>query len=277
MLNRADTYEALIERFRWQIPERFNIGVATSDAWARRDPGRAAILEMLPGGDVRQVTYAELAELSDRLAAALAARGIGVGDRIAILLPQCAQTAVAHAAIYKLGAIAVPLALLFGPDALSYRLGDCGARCIITCAQGLETLQDMDARPPALETIVSIDGAGGAMPGCRALDYEALVREQHSGFAPAASGPHDPAMMIYTSGTTGPPKGALHAHRVLLGHLPGVQFPHEFLPQPGDVLWTPADWHGPAACSTSCFRRCISACRSSPRGPRNSTPRAPSR
>ena len=49
-------------------------------------------------------------------------------------------------------------------------------------------------------------------------------------------------MMIYTSGTTGQPKGALHAHRVLLGHLPGVQMPHEFLPQPGDRLWTPADW-----------------------------------
>jgi acetyl-CoA synthetase len=48
--------------------------------------------------------------------------------------------------------------------------------------------------------------------------------------------------MIYTSGTTGSPKGALHGHRVLLGHLPGVQMPHEFLPQPGDRLWTPADW-----------------------------------
>ena len=49
-------------------------------------------------------------------------------------------------------------------------------------------------------------------------------------------------MMIYTSGTTGPPKGALHAHRVLLGHLPGVQLPHDFFPQPGDLFWTPADW-----------------------------------
>jgi acetyl-CoA synthetase len=48
--------------------------------------------------------------------------------------------------------------------------------------------------------------------------------------------------MIYTSGTTGPPKGALHAHRVLLGHLPGIRFAHEFLPQPGDRLWTPSDW-----------------------------------
>src|SRR5690606_7561935 len=52
----------------------------------------------------------------------------------------------------------------------------------------------------------------------------------------------DPALMIFTSGTTGPPKGALHGHRVLLGHLPGVQMPHEFLPQQGDRLWTPADW-----------------------------------
>ena len=49
-------------------------------------------------------------------------------------------------------------------------------------------------------------------------------------------------MMIYTSGTTGRPKGALHGHRVLLGHLPGVEMPHDFFPQPGDRFWTPADW-----------------------------------
>jgi acetyl-CoA synthetase len=70
---------------------------------------------------------------------------------------------------------------------------------------------------------------------------ETLARASPS-FAPADTGPDDPAMMIYTSGTTGPPKGALHGHRVLLGHMPGVELPHDFMPQPGDRMWTPADW-----------------------------------
>ena len=85
--------------------------------------------------------------------------------------------------------------------------------------------------------MISTDGADGA-----ALDFHKLVAEGDPLMPTVETGPDDPAMMIFTSGTTGPPKGALHGHRVLLGHLPGVQTHHEFLPQPGDLLWTPADW-----------------------------------
>ena len=237
MLPRAESYDDLIARFRWQIPDQFNIGAATTNAWAVREPDRVAILNRRADGEVEQVTYRRLAHDSDRLASALAARGIARGDRVAILLPQCPQTPVAHAAVYKLGAIAVPLALLFGPDALAYRLSDSGARAVITCAQGLERMADMPQAPASLELIVSIDGESG-----EAQDFDALVASGEETFAPADTGPDDPALMIYTSGTTGPAKGALHGHRVLLGHLPGVEMPHEFLPRPGDVLWTPADW-----------------------------------
>jgi acetyl-CoA synthetase len=83
----------------------------------------------------------------------------------------------------------------------------------------------------------SIDGSADD-----AEDFHAMLARAASNFTPVATTPDDPALMVYTSGTTGPPKGALHAHRVLLGHLPGIEFPHEFLPQPGDRFWTPADW-----------------------------------
>ncbi|MFN0264815.1 AMP-binding protein [Tepidamorphus sp. 3E244] len=237
MLNRAETYKGLVDGFTWQVPERFNIGVATTDAWAEREPDRPAIFSRTADGNVEEVTYGDLASGSTRLASSLSGQGIRPGNRVAILLPQCPQTPIAHAAIYKLGAIAVPLALLFGPDALAYRLKDSGARCIITCAQGLERLQDIEDLPEELELIVSIDGKSGD-----AQSFDALVDAGRDDFAPADTGPDDPALMIYTSGTTGPAKGALHGHRVLLGHIPGVQMPHEFLPQDGDMLWTPADW-----------------------------------
>jgi len=202
-------YGALYRSFRWQIPARYNIGVDVCDRWAEIDPARTAIFNLGADGAVEEVSYGALREASNRLANALAARGIGRGDRIALLLAQGPAVAVSHIAIYKLGAIALPLAMLFGVEAIAYRL----------------------------EFVWSTDGSADG-----AEDFHAVLARAASDFTPVATSPDDPALMVYTSGTTGPPKGALHAHRVLLGHLPGIEFPHEFLPQPGDRFWTPADW-----------------------------------
>jgi acetyl-CoA synthetase len=160
-----------------------------------------------------------------------------VGDRVAILLPQSPEVAAAHIAIYKLGGIALPLATLFGVDALSYRLQNSGARAIVTNAAGLAKLNEIRNDLPDLKLALSVDGPGEGAIGL----HDSLARAAPD-FTPVDSGADDPAMMVYTSGTTGPPKGALHGHRVLLGHLPGVEMHHEFLPQAGDRLWTPADW-----------------------------------
>jgi len=237
VLPHAREYAALYRSFRWQIPARYNIGVDVCDRWAEVDAARTAIFNVQADGKVEEVNYRELREASNRLANALAARGIGRGDRIAILLPQGPAVAVSHIAIYKLGAIALPLAMLFGVEAISYRLRDSGARALITCAQGLSKLAVVREVAPDLEFVCSIDGAADC-----AEDFNGMLARAASDFTPVSTTADDPALMVYTSGTTGPPKGALHAHRVLLGHLPGIEMPHEFLPQPGDRFWTPADW-----------------------------------
>ena len=237
MLEPRDTYRALYDDFRWQVPARFNIGVAVSDAWATREPDRVALLDYQPDGTSGHLTYGALARRSNALANGLRAAGIGRGDRVAMLMPQCFETAIAHVATYKLGAIAVPLALLFGVEALEYRFQTAGVKAVVTNASGLAKLKPILPRLPMLQTIVSTDGDDGPAAG-----FARLTRDHGPDFTAEDTGPDDPAMMIFTSGTTGPPKGALHGHRVLLGHLPGVQMPHEFLPQPGDRLWTPADW-----------------------------------
>ncbi|MCO5059253.1 MAG: AMP-binding protein [Rhizobiaceae bacterium] len=237
MLEPRDTYRALYDDFRWQIPARFNIGVAVSDAWATREPDRVALLDYQPDGTSGHLTYGALAQQSNALANGLRAAGVGRGDRVAMLMPQCFETAIAHVATYKLGAIAVPLALLFGVEALEYRFQTAGVKAVVTNASGLAKLKPILSRLPMLQTIVSTDGDDGPAAG-----FARLTRDHGPDFTAEDTGPDDPAMMIFTSGTTGPPKGALHGHRVLLGHLPGVQMPHEFLPQPGDRLWTPADW-----------------------------------
>jgi len=223
--------------FRWRIPARYNIGVDVCDRWTAADPNRPAVLDVFPDGRVDVVTYADLRARSNRIANMLRGRGVGRGDRVAILLPQCREVAEIHIAVYKLGAVTLPLAALFGVEALGYRLADAGAKALITNAAGLAKLRQLPETPPALDLVLSTDGADGA-----ALGFAAALEGASEDFAPVDTAADDPAMMIYTSGTTGHPKGALHAHRVLLGHIPGVQLPHYFFPQPGDRMWTPADW-----------------------------------
>ncbi|WP_265517557.1 acyl-CoA synthetase [Nitratireductor luteus] len=237
MLERRDSYDALYRDFRWKLPPSFNIGTAISDHWARIAPDRIALYDYRPDGEPGSMTFAALARQSNGFAAALRGLGVARGDRVALLLPQSFETVIAHAAIYKLGAVAVPLALLFGTEALEYRLQTAGVRAVVTNEAGLAKVRAVAGRISGLEAIISVDGADR-----EARDFHRLIADADADFEAVETGPDDPAMMIFTSGTTGPPKGALHGHRVLLGHLPGVQFHHEFLPQPGDLLWTPADW-----------------------------------
>lgn len=233
LLENRDTYDDLYRDFRWDIPARFNIGVAVSDVWAASDPDRVALINDVTG---ETLTFGELAKRSDAFAGGLKRLGVKPGDRVAILLPQSFETVVTHCAVYKLGAIAVPLALLFGPEALEFRLRFAGVRVLVTNDLGLSSVRDMRERLPDLAHVVSVD-----VPGEGELAF-AGVEDSLPIDRAANTGPDDPALMIFTSGTTGPPKGALHGHRLLLGHLPGYEMAYTFPPDAGDVVWTPADW-----------------------------------
>ena len=240
MLTPAESYEELRARFRWAVPARYNIGVDVCDKWAG-EPDRLALVYKRgpgePGPEVRRYSFRDLKRLSNKLANALQAHGLARGARLGILLPQAPETALAHIAAYKLGAIAVPLFTLFGAEALEYRLADSGATALVTNAEGLAKIAEIRERLPALEFVLCIDGPGAGAPG-----FHQELDKARDSFAPVDTAADDPALIIYTSGTTGPPKGALHAHRTLLGHLPGVEMPQDLFPEPGDLFWTPADW-----------------------------------
>jgi len=237
MLTPGKTYAEVCRAFRWNIPEYYNIAVDICDRHAQGGKRPALIYEN-EKGEVQTYSFALLKELSNRLAHALSALGLRRGDRIGILLPQGPETALAHLAAYKIGAVAVPLFTLFGTDALQYRLSDSGARIVIADATGAQKLAAIAGRLPHLEHALVVRGK----PEGDALDFWETLQKGAPDFTPVRTRADDPALIIYTSGTTGPPKGALHAHRTLLGHLPGVEFPHNFFPQSGDLFWTPADW-----------------------------------
>ncbi|HSF63935.1 MAG TPA: AMP-binding protein, partial [Paracoccaceae bacterium] len=109
-------WNALRAGFRWAIPADFSIARACCDDWAAAEPDRVAIIDLSAGREVW--TYGRLKAAADRLANAMAAQGIGRGDRVAVLLPQGAAVPVAHLAAMKRGAVALPLFTLFGPEAL---------------------------------------------------------------------------------------------------------------------------------------------------------------
>ena len=224
-------------RFRWQLPTTFNIGVDVCDRHAD-GPSRLAMIYEDDPGQVSTHTFAEFRARSNQLAYVLSRLGIKRGDRVGIILSQRPETAVAHLAAYKLGAIALPLSTLFGPEALDYRLHDAEAQVVVTDAESLDRVLGGRDTLPALRHVICVDRADAD----GILDYQRLLADASDAFFPVVTAAEDLALLIYTSGTTGPPKGALHAHRVLLGHLPAIEFYHEYSPKLDDRFWTPADW-----------------------------------
>ncbi|MCC5986927.1 MAG: AMP-binding protein [Pararhodobacter sp.] len=221
LLPASGDHATLRAGFRWALPARLNMARQVCFDWLDQ-PERTAIID-LSGNRRRDVSYGALAGMAGGLAAHLAAKGVKRGDRVGVLRGQDPFCAAAHIAIWSLGAISLPLFKPFGPDALAARLGDAGARHVVTDKEGAERLAAVNlplapiiAEETALDTAAAPDIADTA--------------------------PDDPAVLIYTSGTSGAPKGALHGHRILTGHLPGVEISHDRLGQQGDVLWTPADW-----------------------------------
>ncbi|NYT60050.1 AMP-binding protein [Alcaligenaceae bacterium] len=234
---KPDSYEDIRQRFSWNIPSRYNIGVDVCDKWAEQDAGRLALIHVEHDGTTRNYSFGELLEMSNRVGNLLLAHGVEPGDRVGILLPQAPETAFGHIAAYKTGCIAIPLFALFGVEALQYRLSDSGARVVITNAEGAAKLSQIRDQLPSLQAVFTIDGGQDGT-----LDLHREAARHSADLTPVDTGADDPAVIIYTSGTTGQPKGALHAHRVLLGHLPGVEISHNLFPQEGDRMWTPADW-----------------------------------
>ncbi|MDJ0986548.1 MAG: AMP-binding protein [Desulfobacterales bacterium] len=231
------TYAQIYDQFSWHIPEFYNVGVDVCDKWADKKD-RLALIYLAPGGKEQRYSFRDLKTRSNQLANALRAHGIEKGDRVGILLPQCPETLISHIAIYKLGGIALPLLTLFGSLAIEYRLDNSAAKAVITDSANLAKILEIKERLPALMLILVVDSAG--LPGI--LDFWECVQKGRPHFKPVQTRADDPALIIYTSGTTGPPKGTLHAHRILLGILPGFEFYHNLFPQKGDLVWTPLDW-----------------------------------
>ena len=247
----VDHYASLHSAFGWDVPERYNIAQVCSRRWAGQSDAkqRIAIRTHRPGQRPVLHSYAQLQDSADRLSHALRALGVKRGDRVAIVMPQRFETAVAYIAVLQMGAVAMPLSMLFGPEALEYRLQDSATGVAICDESSIDNLLQVRAACPALRTLVGVGAAA-----LRAdEDYASLLAAQRPGFTAAATKADEGAVLIYTSGTTGPPKGALIPHRAMIGNLTGFVASQNWFgfdaigkrqgrAESDAVFWSPADW-----------------------------------
>lgn len=246
-----DYYAQLHGGFRWEMDEFFNIAEVCCSRWARAENAPSDAIEKIAvyahhtSEKADFHTYPELKQAADALSHGLTALGVQRGDRVAIVMPQRFETAVAYMAVFQMGAVAMPLSMLFGPEALAFRLQDSAAVLAICDESSMDSLNAIRAECPALRTLMAAGGAAGQGD----VDYTASLQAQQGEFTAARTRADDAAILIYTSGTTGPPKGALLAHRALIGNLPGFVCSQNWFGFDGignqasdAVFWSPADW-----------------------------------
>jgi acetyl-CoA synthetase len=225
----------------WRIPIPPMANIAADTVGRHAIGARAAHPALIfedDAGALRQWSFAELDHAAAAFACGLARLGVRAGDPVGVHTGQRPETAFAHLAAYKLGAIVVTLSQLYGPETLRHILGDCALRAIVAEPDSIEGWR-------ALATDLRRDVrlvATVACPGADA-DVAALLDAGAAGFVPAATRGDEPALLMYTSGSTGKPKGLLHAHRILHAYLPTVDLFYDLgARDPAAVFWTPADW-----------------------------------
>ena len=214
-----DNYARMHAGFGWQVPQQFNIAQACCGRWAQRpDAARRIAIRAhgaKPGSQF--LSYRDLQQRANATSKLLVSLGVQRGDRVAIVMPQRFETAVAYMAVFQLGAVAMPLSILFGPDALEYRLEDSEAVVALCDESSIANVLEVRGQCPALRGVVGIGGAAGRAD----LGYETELCKHDSEFTAVQTMADEGAVLIYTSGTTGPPKGAFIPHRALIGNLPG--------------------------------------------------------
>ena len=235
-MERLPTYQQLYSSFRWNIPARYNIAADVCDRHAA-DASKIALIGEDTDGKTWRMTFRDIQRKANQLANLFVSIGLVKGDRVMLLLGQNPWTAIAHVACWKAGFVSVPVSTLFAADAVAYRLNHVGAKVVITDQASLPTA--VRARALAAEPVRLYLIDGHAPEG---ESLTAALEAARDAFTNVDTAADDPAFLNFTSGTTGNPKGALQAHRSMLGHLPGAEFGLDFFPQPGDVMWSPADW-----------------------------------
>jgi acetyl-CoA synthetase len=228
--------------FEWRIPQTYNIAAEVIE-WADEPGSRRALSHVDDAGTAHEFEYAELAAASKRVAAALVADGVSMGDRIALCAPQSPETIVVHLAAYRVGAVVVPLSVLFGDETFAHVIETSGATSVWLDALAAEKFEDAHDSLDRVSVTIFELGAGGYTGEQRALGGLSKRADGEAVESIAKTEPDDPALFVTTSGTSGMPKCVVQSHQYLIGTLPGYQLWYElFNNEHKERVWTPASW-----------------------------------
>jgi acetyl-CoA synthetase len=236
LLTRGDSYAEIYRNFKWNIPTQYNIADDVCDRWAN-GPERLALIYEDKAKQVHRYTFQQIQQYANQWANTLCGLGLQRGDRVTVLLAQDPECAITHVACWKAGLVSCPTSVLFGADALIYRLHDSRARVLITDSANFAKAEEAGRAAPLLEHIFVVDGA----PAGSRNFWDTIATAPRT-FENVRTASEETAWISYTSGTTGMPKGSVQPHRMMLGHMPSLEFAYDFFPQPQDTLWSPADW-----------------------------------
>jgi acetyl-CoA synthetase len=201
---------------------------------------RGAIRWLGKRGEVRDCSYRQLREATNRFASALTALGLQRGETVFTLAGRVPELYVTALGTLKMGGVYCPLFSAFGPEPVRARLSIGRARVLVTT----ETLYRRkvaafrDQLPDLTHIVLIGEGdAPAAVPGT--LDFHALLAAASADFTIPPTAPEDRALLHFTSGTTGTPKGAVHVHEAVVAHHVTARLALDL--HPDDVFWCTAD------------------------------------
>ncbi len=254
MLTPAGTYAEVCQAFHWDIPEYYNIADDVCDRWAG-DPARVALVHEDAAKQVRRFSFQDIQRYANQFANTLLGLGLQRGERVTFLLAQDPEAAIGHVACWKAGLVSNPTSVLFAAEAIGYRLNDLKTRVVVTDSANYPKIAELRTACPSVEHVFVTDGAPAG-----ARHFREAIASASDTFVNVRTRAEDPAWVSYTSGTTGQPKGSVQPHRMLLGHMPSVEFMYDFFPRAGDVLWSPADWAWMAGLTNLLFSSWFHGC-----------------
>jgi len=244
-------YEATRASFSWEAARSeltglpggrgLNIAYEAADRHAQGPASRRLAFRFLgKEGGVRDFTYGELAEATDRFAAALRRLGVGRGDRVFALAGRIPELYIAALGTLKNGGVFCPLFSAFGPEPIRQRLSLGEAKVLVTSGPLYrKKVAALRTALPCLEHVLVAGLSPGESAPAGTRNFAALLEAEAPGFPITPTGPDDVALLHFTSGTTGTPKGAIHVHGAVVVHHMTGKYALDFHPE--DIFWCTAD------------------------------------
>jgi acetyl-CoA synthetase len=231
-------YEKDYKNWKWDIPEKYNIGYDCVDKHTKTNKkNKIALYWQDSEGDTEKYTFNDMKYLTNKFGNVLKNLGFEKNDRFLIRLPNIPQFQISFLGGVKIGAIPIPSSVMFRAHEVEYRIKDSNSKAVITTSRFVKEVDEIKNKCESLKYIIIVDEAYSDK-----LSFDDLMRDSSNNLEIEKSSKKDLAFFCYTSGTTGNPKGAVHLHQWVPGNDPSAIYwqnvkDEDLLAHTGDLNW----------------------------------------